>query len=138
LSWIKKTLNDLVNKYKSADPFDLASLMKVHIIYWDLHEEINGFYKYDRRNKYIVINMNIDQSAQRFTCCHELGHVILHPRVNTPFLRRNTLLSTDKIEREANEFAINLLLHGKDFEDYKTKFDILRENGIPDEMERFI
>jgi hypothetical protein len=37
-------------------------------------------------------------------------NVILHPTVNTPFLSKHTLFSIDKIEREANEFAVELLM----------------------------
>ena len=36
------------------------------------------------------------------------GHSQIHPRVNTPFLRKNTLFSTDR-EVEANRFAVELL-----------------------------
>jgi Zn-dependent peptidase ImmA (M78 family) len=42
------------------------------------------------------------------------------------------------VEREANEFAVNLLLYDKNLQDYETKFDCLRDNGIPYEMERFL
>ena len=116
----------------------MAECKNIHVIPFNLHEEIKGFYEYDRRNKYIFINNNLDDASQKFVCAHEFGHSQLHPRVNTPFLRASTLVSTDKIEREANRFAINLLLYDKDFEDYETKFDILRENGIPYEIENFL
>lgn len=43
--------------------------------------------------------------------CHtELGHALLHPKANTPFLLSSTLLSVDKLEIEANSFAIEMLL----------------------------
>jgi len=127
-----------VKKYKTNCPFELAKNLKINVVMWNLHKEINGFYKYDRRNKFIFVNNNLSTEKQRFVCAHELGHAILHPRSNTPFLRKNTLFSIDKIEVEANEFATQLLLYDKKFEDYETKFDILRENGIPYEMGRFI
>lgn len=136
--WIKKIVQSLTEKYKTNDPYELAACKNVNVIPFNLHEEIKGFYKYDRRNKYIFINNNLDDASQRFVCAHELGHSQLHPRVNTPFLRANTLYSTDKIEQEANRFATQLLLCDKDFQNYETKFDILRESGIPYEMERFI
>lgn len=47
---------------------------------------------------------------KRFTCAHELGHAILHPDASTPFLRSKTLLSVDKMEIEANTFAVELLI----------------------------
>lgn len=60
--------------------------------------------------KQIHINQNLTQHEAEFTCAHELGHAVLHPNASTPFLRSKTLLSVDKLEIEANEFAINLLI----------------------------
>lgn len=136
--WIKNIVEELINKFKTNDPYELAEYKNIHVVKFNLHEEINGFYKYDRRNKYIVINRNLDEPTQKFVCAHELGHSQLHPRINTPFLRKNTLLSTDKIETEANRFAISLLLYSQNFEDYETKYECLRKNGIPYELERFL
>lgn len=136
--WIKNIVKELVTKYKTNNPFELAELKNINVIKFDLLEEISGFYKYDRRNKYIVINSNLDEPSQYFVCAHEFGHSQLHPRINTPFLNKFTLLSTDKIEREANEFAVNLLLYDKDFENYETKSELLFANGIPLEMERYL
>lgn len=110
MTWIKESVQKLIRRYETNDPFELASLMKIHVVYWDLHHEIKGFYKYDKRNKYIVINNNLNEESQIFTGAHELGHAKLHPRVNTPFLRERTLLSIDRIEIEANKFAVELLL----------------------------
>ena len=39
-----------------------------------------------------------------------MGHAILHPNASTPFLRSKTFLSVDKLETEANTFAVNLLI----------------------------
>lgn len=106
-------MQKLVKRYDTNDPFELASLMNINVVYWDLHEEIKGFYKYDKRNKYIVINCNSDEKSQIFTAAHELGHSQMHSRVNTPFLREKTFLSVDRIEIEANTFAVELLLPDK-------------------------
>ena len=110
LTWIKDIVGDLIKRHETADPFELAALKKIHVIYHDLHHEIQGLYKYDKRNKYIVINANLPETRQKFVCAHELGHAKLHPRVNTPFLREKTFLSIDRIEVEANTFAVELLL----------------------------
>lgn len=136
--WLKEKISKLVKKHKTNDPFELAAYMNIIVIFWDLHEQIKGYYKYDRRNRYIVINQNLSDAWKKLVCAHELGHALLHTRINTPFMRLNTLMSVDKVEREANEFAVNLLLYGVNFEDYETIYDLLRENGIPLEMERFI
>lgn len=121
----------MTKKYDTRNPFDICTLMNIHVIPWNLHEEINGFYKYDKRNKYIFINSNLTNNMQRFVCSHELGHAILHPRSNTPFLRNKTLFSIDKIEVEANTFAVELLMHDEMVYKYNdTNFSVQEIGGI--------
>jgi Zn-dependent peptidase ImmA (M78 family) len=138
LSWITDRVKKLCNKYNTNDPFELASMMNIHVLFLNLHEEINGFYKYDRRNKYIVINSNLYDEDQRFVCSHELGHAHLHPRSNTPFLRKNTLFSIDKLEVEANTFAIELLIPNDiRLEFHNTNisiYELTQMCGIPNEL----
>lgn len=119
MSWIKEVVNKLTGKYNTNDPFELASLLNINVIFWNLHEEINGFYKYDKRNKYIVINSNLYDGGRKFVCSHELGHAIIHPHSNTPFLRKNTLFSIDRVEVEANTFAVELLMPDDQIQEYK-------------------
>ncbi|MDL0421376.1 ImmA/IrrE family metallo-endopeptidase [Caldifermentibacillus hisashii] len=115
----------------------MARSLGIVIIFLDLGDTY-GFYRCYKRVKTIVINSELSEWLKRYVCAHELGHAILHSDLNTSFLKKNTFYSIGKIEREANEFAVNLLLYDKNLEDYGTKFDILRENGIPYEMERFM
>lgn len=134
MNWIRSEVKVLINKQKTCDPFEFAEKKHIHIIEWDLHHEIKGFYKYDRKNKYIVINSNLNHLEKRFTCTHELGHSELHPRVNTPFLREKTLFSSEKIEVEANMFAVSFLLNRCDFSEYTDINHVCMEYGIPIEL----
>lgn len=111
MEWIKKRVIELQEKYKTVDLHELATLLNVIVIPFDLHDEIKGIYKYDRRNKYIFINSNLSANEQRVVLAHELGHAVLHTRSNTKFLRANTLFSINKIEKEANIFAAELLIN---------------------------
>lgn len=108
--WIKKIVQDLINTYQTNDIAVITQQMNVQIIEYDLDDEIHGFYRYVRRNKYIFINSNLAEHKKEFVCVHELGHVVLHPDVNTPFMRSNTYFSIDKIEHQANLFAVELLI----------------------------
>lgn len=138
LNWIQTEVNQLIKEYKTNCPFQISAYKNIEIVPWNLHHDIWGFYMYERRNRFIFINNNLETHQQRYVCAHELGHAVLHTKLNTPFLKANTFFSVDKIEREANEFAVNLLLYDKNLEDYETKYECLRENGIPFEMECFL
>lgn len=89
------------------------------------------------RLKVIHINCDLPEALQRYTCAHELGHAVLHKGVPTPFLKRHTLFSVEKIERQANTFAVELLMPDnllKEYEGYPIK-DIAYMAGIPEGME---
>ncbi len=132
-----RTINKEIKKHKTNNPFEIAKNRNIIIRYFSLGQTL-GFYMKNVRHQVITINSDIEDYLKKFVCAHELGHAILHPDENTPFLHKNTLFSKNRIEREANEFAVHLLLYDKNFEDYETRFDVLRENGIPFEMERFL
>ncbi|NGP46018.1 ImmA/IrrE family metallo-endopeptidase [Bacillaceae bacterium SIJ1] len=136
--WIKETVKKLTTTYKTNDPFEIASAKNIIVFEKDMHEEIMGFYKYIRRNKFIFVNANLNDDTKIFTCAHELGHSQLHPGISTPFLRRNTLYSIDKIEQEANRFAVELLMLDEDLYQLNdtnlTIYDAAALYGIPDDV----
>lgn len=106
---IKDTILHLTKKYNTSDPFELANALKIAVYYEELGS-INGYYNNPLRMKQIHINSSLNKHDAEYTCAHELGHAIMHPNASTPFLRSKTLLSVDKLEIEANTFAINLLI----------------------------
>ncbi|WP_431030077.1 ImmA/IrrE family metallo-endopeptidase [Lysinibacillus sp. LZ02] len=132
--WIRERALQLKKKYNTNCPYKLANYLKVHVMKHNLHHEINGYYKYDRRNQYIVINNNLEKHSQRIVCAHELGHAVLHKNVNTPFMRQNTFLSVSKIEREANCFAAELLIFDEDMYEFNNIYDIASLRGVPVEL----
>ena len=105
---IKQRVNRLCRKYGTRDPFELAERMNILVVREPLGS-INGYYNQCYRQKFIHINEELEEYRQKFTCAHELGHAVLHPKANTPFLRDNTLFSVSRLEREANCFAAELL-----------------------------
>lgn len=132
----KQTARYLAKKHKTNDPYELASLLNILVIFESLGEVLGYFSTY-KRIPIIHINSDIGDAEQRFTCAHELGHRILHPKVNTPFLKKNTLLSVERIEREANEFGVALMLYGVDMYEGETSENICARLGIPKEMIRY-
>lgn len=105
----KVTPKQLISKYKTNNPQEIAQELGIIILFEPLGE-INGYYNTAFRQKFIHINNTLVEAKQKFTIAHELGHALLHPKANTPFLRDNTLFSINKLEIEANTFAVDLLI----------------------------
>lgn len=112
---IKTTISRLIQKFHTSDPFELADALKIPVFYEELGT-INGYYNNPLRMKQIHINCSLNDHEAKFTCAHELGHAILHPNASTPFLRSKTMLSVNKLEIEANTFAVNLLISDETIE----------------------
>lgn len=105
---IKLRVNNLIRKYNTKNPYKLCSKMNINIFFMDLGE-IKGYYKKVLRNKYIVINDNLDDYSKKIVLCHELGHAVLHCNKKINFMKNNFLYYSDELENEANEFAAELL-----------------------------
>lgn len=133
---IKRIAEQLMRKYDTNNPFKLADELGIIVKYDDLGNTWGYFITY-KRIKIIHINKNIEEWLQRYTCAHELGHSILHKGVPTPFLKKHTLFSIEKIERQANTFAVELLMPDtiiSKFDGY-TIHNIADIIGIPNGLE---
>ncbi|WP_425756164.1 ImmA/IrrE family metallo-endopeptidase [Ihubacter sp. rT4E-8] len=118
---IKKSVDYYIKKVGSRNPFEIADALNIIVIFEELGS-INGYYNKQLRMKQIHINHNLEDNERLFTAAHELGHAILHPDTNTPFLRSYTYFSIDKLENEANKFAIELLIPDVEFQEYAKDF----------------
>ena len=120
---IKKYVLQIVKKHGTTNPFEITKRKNIIVLFEDLGNTL-GFY-----NTY-----------KRFVCAHELGHALLHPKANTPFLRNKTLYSVDRLEIEANTFAVELLLSDEMISEYKNTNLSIQEvaeiHGIPQEFAR--
>lgn len=115
---IKDYVMKIVKKHGTTNPFEIAKRKDIIVLFEDLGNTL-GFYNTYKRFKFIHINNRIDETTQRFVCAHELGHALLHPKANTPFLRNKTFFSVDRLEIEANTFAVELLLPDEMISEYQ-------------------
>ncbi|EOW9529611.1 ImmA/IrrE family metallo-endopeptidase [Bacillus cytotoxicus] len=131
---IKEFVLYITKKYETTNPFEIARQKEIIVLYDDLGNTL-GFYNTYKRFKFIHINNQIDEITQRFVCAHELGHALLHPKSNTPFLRKKTFYSVDRLEIEANTFAVELLLTDEMISQYKNTNLSMQEvaeiHGVP-------
>lgn len=132
---IRKKVNTLKKKYGTDNPFDIAEHLGIKVIFEQLGS-IKGYYNKQLRMKQIHINHDLSDHDQLFTCAHELGHAIMHPDANTPFLRKRTGLLVSKMEIEADKFATELLIDDEiflEFQEY-TSGQIARMLGYDEEL----
>ncbi|TCJ87998.1 UNVERIFIED_ORG: Zn-dependent peptidase ImmA (M78 family) [Anoxybacillus amylolyticus] len=134
---IKQIVEKMIRKHGTNNPFEIASQKGIVLLF----EPLGGIYGYHhtfRRIQIIHINSELDEYTKRFVCAHELGHAVLHPELSTSFLRKNTLFCMDKVEREANEFAVELLLSDEVLYTYRstdaTIYEVAATYGIPKEV----
>ena len=109
---IRKKVQQLIRRHGTNDPERLARTMGINVIYIDLGGSVYGTYLKYKRVKTILIDAErTPEHLRRFVLAHELGHAVCTPDANTSWISAYTLaLNTDRIEREANTFAVELLL----------------------------
>ncbi|MGF9913700.1 ImmA/IrrE family metallo-endopeptidase [Paenibacillus ehimensis] len=128
----REKARELILTHGTNSPFEIAAQKNIVVLYEDLGKNIWGYFTCTNRIPCIHINNRLNYMRALFTGAHELAHGILHPSINTPFLRRNTLFSVDKLERQANRFAIHLLIGLKEPEAGETRQQFLFRCGIPE------
>ena len=115
----RKKADQLIRRYHTRDPFQLAKLLNIQIRYIDTKQQ-KGFAKILLKNSFIFINRNMSEQMQRMTCAHELGHLLLHRGLLTD---RQWLLEMELFdiqsdtEYEANVFAAELLIDEKELDE---------------------
>lgn len=128
---------NLIRAHGTNNPAKIAAEKNIRVLYEDLGKNTWGYYSCIRRVPVIHVNSRLQGPFRPFTLAHELGHHFLHPGINTPFLRGNTLLSVDKIEREANHFALQLLIGDLQPDREETISHFLLRCGIPEQLHIF-
>jgi len=109
--YIQTVAQELIIKYDTRDPFELCKAIGVEVFYADLGS-LKGMYKYLKKNRFAVINENLDPFTKRLVCAHELGHDILHQNLAKQVCLQEFMLYDMKSrpEFEANLFASEILL----------------------------
>ena len=91
--------------------------MNLIVVFYPLYG-VKGFYQYFQHNNIFYIDETLFDKEKRFVCAHESGHMFLHKKANAIFMDSRTQLNTTKYEKEADRFAMNLLLSDTDTEEH--------------------
>lgn len=107
-NFIKDSVNKIVKKYGTRNPFELAKLLGIEVQIGD--PGCAGCYMYLKKHRYIFLDQTLNEYEKMQVMAHELGHAIMHRKQNCYFIRNKTLLLNSKTERAANIFAAELLI----------------------------
>ena len=125
----------LMRRCNSNNPFTIVRALDIILIYCHL-VDLNGFYQYHKRNHIIYLSEDLDEVTARFVLAHELGHMQLHRNLNTVFMDTRTYNPHSRFERQANTFAVELLLPDdllREYSDYSI-YQLARSVGVPEEF----
>ena len=99
----------------------------------------DGFVCYDASHDRYRLAYDCERrgARMRWTLAHELGHAVCTPDANTSWISAYTLaLNTDRIEREANTFAVELLLPDSFIRENEgcSIYQLARLRGVPEKL----
>jgi Zn-dependent peptidase ImmA (M78 family) len=108
---IIKRAAKLIRQCGSRSPFCIAKEIGIDVYYKDLGK-LKGMYTCIKRNRFIVINENLNKNMQIVVCAHELGHDQFHRELAINSWLQEFMLydMSSRPEYEANLFASEILL----------------------------
>lgn len=113
MNYSVKVAKNLLKRYHTNNPYLLCEELNISVTFSDLPQHLQGFYCKVLGMPFVFINQTLCEQEQRAICAHELGHALLHPDINTLFLKQKTMLVSEKFEKEADLFATQLLIPQK-------------------------
>ena len=88
---------NIVKTSGSRDPFEICDFIGVNINFADLGN-LKGMYYYVKRNRFAIINNNLDEYMQKLVCAHT---EMIHLRVKSNFTTELIL-----VLQQAHQFSL--------------------------------
>lgn len=132
---VRPYVDNIYKKYRTRNPYKIADDMDVIVHYMNLGQGTRGLCHHKKRIKQIFLHENLEEWEERFVLTHEIGHLVMHPNHNAPFLQ-TTFFSRSRYEIEANKFAAELIISDTDLRGYRdyTISQIAGIYGLPVEI----
>lgn len=105
----KRTAVELMEKYHTNDPFEIAEQQRVYTQVGPLGK-IFGCCLTIAGERFIYINSDLDTPTQKMVAAHELGHAVMHREDYFFFNWIPDTLYRNRAEIEAHTFAVELLV----------------------------
>ncbi|AVI27189.1 MULTISPECIES: ImmA/IrrE family metallo-endopeptidase [Bacillus amyloliquefaciens group] len=107
---IKHKTQEIIKKFSNNDPLDICSDLNIPILENDLGQKLNGFLQYYEKEDQYIIQISKNRAHKKFIIAHELGHYFLHKQLNTFKMLNCSITLEEKLERQADIFAAELLI----------------------------
>lgn len=106
---IKEMVEGIREYYGTTNIYELISILDITVMQKKLCK--NQKAKTMRNafgDEYIFISDDVPEHQEKFILAHELGHLLLHKEINC-YYYTNSFISKDRLEFQANYFAMELL-----------------------------
>ena len=122
----------LISRYGTRDPFRICREKGIEVMFRDDFTGQKGAFSLMLNVPFIFINNNLSDEMKRIVCAHELGHAMLHrklcrQRKDQSIYEYEIFDIRSSTEYEANIFAANLLIDGREMNEYMSYgYDIVQ------------
>lgn len=108
---IEMLAHRITSRFGNSSPVSLCESMGVQVQHLELPTQIHGFcFRTESGQPIIVLKETLSHTESGYCCAHELGHLLLHPKLNAQVIADLTNLCAPRFEREADYFAACLLI----------------------------
>ncbi|SET46575.1 protein of unknown function [Natronincola peptidivorans] len=112
MKWIDEIVTGLEDLYSTKDVYELYTALGISIVYLEKHSILlQGHDAIYNRNyleeEVVFLRRELAAEYERFILAHELGHALLHTNLHSSAF--HPLANLDKLERQANYFAVRIL-----------------------------
>lgn len=117
---IAEVVRRLVLRCGTRDPYRIAKLLGIYVLYPDGLLHLKGFYRIIEGKRFIFLNSASSEQEQRIVCAHELGHDALHREYaeKRAFQEFELFGHASRHEYEANLFLAELLIEDEEMLTY--------------------
>ncbi|MTI80065.1 MAG: ImmA/IrrE family metallo-endopeptidase [Firmicutes bacterium] len=133
MNWITKEVKNLVRRYGTTDPLELADYLNYIVIPYPF-KNIRGMLLVIDGTTCIGVNSNFSRKMQGLVVLHEIGHRLLHPKMNYFMIIEDTLFPAGKFEYQANRFVAELVLGERKPHAGETIYEFAARYEVPVEL----
>lgn len=119
---MKSIIENLIQKVGSTSPEKFCKYLGIKIWYTEIN--FLGFIININNEANIFINSELSRLSRDFVILHELAHYLFHPLDRFIPMRDYIMKQNDKMENEANKFAVTALHTIYEYNYYEEENDL--------------